>query len=144
MKRTLSAMALTVMLGAFTLTSAGAAANAPEEKKPESNAVKETQQAIDNLRSAVKDFENALERASKDENLKRAIESAQSALDSAQKSMEHAKMFTEKYAPGRSDKDMEKGKENSSPEYSPSAPSDLTDEGTVVSGTKISNPSERE
>lgn len=96
MKRPLFfAAVLSFFLAAFTMnTGMVSAAEKDDISKQQSKAVKETQDAIDNLRNAIRNYEQTQKMTGDDEHLREAVNNAKSALESAEKSMEHAKLFT--------------------------------------------------
>lgn len=111
MKKIFYAMLLSLFLAAFSLNAGmsvaadeAGAADAQAATEPaargmggeaamQTEASQSLQQAIDNLKTAISDFESTRQAAGENEHLKAAVDNARVALDNAEKSMEHAKMY---------------------------------------------------
>lgn len=111
MKKLFYAMILSLFLAAYSLN-AGVAVAADEAGATDAQAATEPagtemggeaamqpeasqslQQAIDNLKTAISDFESTQQASGEDEHLRAAVDNAKVALDNAEKSMEHARMY---------------------------------------------------
>ncbi|MDO8427263.1 MAG: hypothetical protein Q7T24_07100, partial [Deltaproteobacteria bacterium] len=82
----LSALLAVFSSGAVFTGNAIAGEAGKDAQKISQKAVKQTQQAIDNLKAAIKEFEKAQKTAGEDEHLREAVNNARAALDSAEKS----------------------------------------------------------
>jgi uncharacterized protein YlxW (UPF0749 family) len=111
MKKLFYAMILSLFLATFSLN-AGVAVAADEAGATDTQAAVEPaateisgevamqpettqslRQAIDNLKTAINDFESTQQASGEDEHLRAAVDNAKVALDNAEKSMEHARMY---------------------------------------------------